>query len=92
MHRCIQLRFDFELHRIGKLYAAFGKKFDAVIGIHIVRGRNHHSAIQTQRAGKVGHAGCGQGAGEQYIHPGSGKARLHCGFEHITGNTRVFAD
>ena len=92
MHRRIQLCFDFQLHRIGKLHAAFGKKLNAVIGIHIVRGGNHHPAIQAQGPGKVGHARRGQGAGEQYIHPGGGKARFHRCFEHIAGNARVFAN
>ena len=84
MHFFGQFGFDFQLDGIAQFHAAFGKKFDAVIGIHIVRSRNHHPGSQTQRAGEIGHARRGQRAGLNHVDAGCGKTRHQRSFEHIT--------
>ena len=92
MHFLLQLLLDFLLDFIGKLHAVFGEEFDAVVGIVVVGGGNHHAGREAQRAGKIGHARGGQRAGLDNIHAGSGETGHQSGFQHIAGNAGVFAD
>ena len=88
----VQLGFDFQLDLVGELHAAFGEEFDAVVGIAVVRGGNHHAGGQAQGAGEVGDAGGGQRAGLDDVRAGGGEAGHQRGFEHVAGNAGVFAD
>ena len=78
-----RLGFYGEFHFVAELYAAFGEEFDAVVGKHVVRGGNHHAAVQPQGAGEIGNAGGGQGAGLHHVYAGGGEPRHQCGFKHI---------
>ena len=91
-HFAVDFGFDFQLDFIGKFHAAFGEEFDAVVGIGVVRRGNHHAGGQAQRTGQISHAGCGQRSGLYHIHTRRRKTCHQSGFQHITGNTRVFAD
>ena len=92
MHFLLQLLLDFLLDFIRQLHAVFSEEFDAVIGIVVVGGGNHHAGREAQRAGQIGHAGGGQRAGLDNIHAGSGETGHQSGFQHIAGDAGVFAD
>ena len=91
-HFFVDFGFDFQLDFIGKLHAALGKEFDAVVGIGIVRRGNHHTGGQTQRTGQISHAGRRQRTGLDNVDTCGGKTCHQSGFQHITGNTRILAD
>lgn len=82
-HFFIDFGFDFQLDFIGKFHAAFGKEFDAVVGIGVVRRGNHHAGGQAQCAGQISHTGRGQRPGLYHIHTRRRKARYQRGFQHI---------
>ena len=46
-HFFIDFGFDFQLDFIAQLHTAFGKEFNAVVGINVMGGRNHHTGRQT---------------------------------------------
>ena len=92
LRRFVQFGLDFQLDFVGQLDAAFSKKLDAVVGIAVVRGGNHHARRQPQRARQIGDAGRGQWAGLDYVHARRGEARHQRRFQHIAGNARVLAD
>ena len=92
LHFLVQLGFNRQLHFVAQFHAAFGKKFDAVIGKCVVRCGNHHTAVQTQGAGQIGNARRGQRPGLHHAHTGRREAGHQRGFQHIARNARVFAD
>ncbi len=57
----IQPRLDRFLHAVRQFLPAGGKELDAVVFERIVRCRDHHPGLQTQRARQIGHSRLGIG-------------------------------
>src|SRR5439155_18969049 len=84
--------FDLVLDVVVELVTVGPEKFDAVVVIRIVGGGDHNAGVGAQAARDVGDSGGGQRANEQNIHPHRKDAGRDGIFEHVTGQTRVFAE
>ena len=82
-HFFIDFGFDFQLDFIAQLHTAFGKEFNAVVGINVMGSRNHHTGRQTQSAGQIRYTRSRQRAGLNNIDTGGGKTGNQRGFQHI---------
>jgi len=83
--------FDLVLDVVVELVTVGPEKLDAVVVIRIVGGGDHNAGVGAQAARDVGDARRGQRANEQNIHPHRKDAGRDGIFEHVPGQTRVFA-
>ena len=88
----IDLALDRSLDLVGQLAAVTAEKFDAVVIVRIVRSRDHHARVETQRAREVGHARRRQRTAKNHIATCGGETGFERGFEHVAGDAGVLAD
>ena len=88
----LQRRFHGQLPFVGQLGALRAEEFDAVVGVRVVTGADHHAQAGTLRPREIGHSWCGQRAQQYDVHTRRVETRLQCAFQHVTGDARVLAD
>ena len=88
IEQVLDLAFDL----VRQLEAVWSEQFDAVVGIGIMRGGNHHAEIGAHRAHQHADAGRRDRAGQQDIHTHGREAGDQSGFDHVTGQAGVLAD
>ncbi len=84
--------FDLQLDLVRQLVAVRPEQLDAVVGVVVVRGRDHDAQIGAHRAGHHRHARRRQGAEGAHVHADAGQARHQRRLDHIAGQARVLAD
>ena len=88
----IEKLFDFSLDLVGEFEAVGAKQLDAIVGVRIVRGRDHHADIRAHGARQHGHRRRRHRAEQQNIHAHRGEAADHGIFNHVARQARVLAD
>ena len=84
----LDLGFDL----VGQLVAVRAEQLDAVVGIEVVRGRDHDAEVGAHRARQHGDRRRRHRAEQQHVHPDRGEAGDHGGFDHVAGEPRILAD
>lgn len=90
--RLVHRLLDGGLDVVGQLHAMGGEELDAVVLVRIVRGADHDTGGQAQRARQVGHGRRRDGPGQQHVDTGGRQAGFQGGFQHVAGNAGVLAD
>ena len=88
----VEHRFDTPFDLVRKLVAVGAEKLDAVVEIGIVGGRDHDADVGAQRADEHGDRRSWDGAEQEHVHAGGGKARHHGILDHVTGEPGVLAE
>ncbi|AJP48466.1 hypothetical protein PG1C_08370 [Rugosibacter aromaticivorans] len=91
-HGLLKLGFNRQFYGVRQFGALRGKKLDAVIVIRIMRGGNNHSRLQAQCAREISYRRGRHRAAQHDIHSCGSETRFQRRFQHIAGNTCVFAD
>ena len=92
LRRFLHQRFDLRLDLVGQLEAVRAEQFDAVILERIVRCRNHHADIGTNRAGQHANRRGRHWPELDHIHANAGETGGQRGLKHIAGSAGVLAD
>ncbi len=85
-------RLDCDFRFVRELVAVRSEQLDAVVGIMVVAGGDHHAKIGAQAAGEHGDAGRRQRAEQHHVHALGGEARGQRRFQHVAGEAGVLAD
>src|SRR4030095_7806647 len=78
--------------RIGQLFAARGEELDAVIFERVVGSADDDTRLQAQGTGQVSDCGGRERPAQVDVDSGGRQARLQGGFQHVAGDSGVFAD
>ena len=84
--------FDFILHFIRQFESVRTENFDSVVIGGIVGSGDHDPAVRTHGPDKVGNGRSRQRTDLKYIHSHTEHTAGECCFEHIAGDTGIFAD
>ena len=90
--RRLHQRLDLALGLVGELVAVGVEQLDAVVGVGIVGGRDHHAEVGAQRAGEHGDRRRRHRAEQEHVHADRREARHQRRFDHVAGEPRVLAD
>ena len=90
--RRLHQRLDLALGLVGELVAVGIEQLDAVVGVGVVRGRDHHAEVGAQRAGEHGDRRRRHRPQQEHVHADRGEARHQRQFDHVAGEPRVLAD
>ena len=83
---------DLQLDLVRQLVTVRPEQLDAVVGVVIVRGRDHDAQISAHRARHHGHARRRQGTKGADVHSHAGQTRHQGRFDHVAGQPRILAD
>jgi len=83
---------DARLDVVIEFVAIVAEKFDAIVLVGIVGGRENDAGVGTERARDVGHARRRQRADDEGVGTERGEASDHGIFEHVAREACVFAD
>ena len=91
-----RVRFDFafdgQFGFVGKFLSVAVKELDAIIPIRIVRSTDDDARAGADLPREKCNGWCRHGAKQTHVGAGGNEASFERRLEHVTGNTRVFAD
>ena len=77
---------------VGQLVAVGIEELDAVVGVGVVRGRDHHAEVGPQRAGQHGDRRRRHRPEQEHVHADRREARHQGGLDHVARQARILAD
>ena len=83
---------DFQFHLVGELVAVRAEQLDAVVGIQIVRGRDHDAEVGAHGARQHGDRRRRHRAEQQHVHADRGEPGDQGVFDHVARKPRILAD
>ena len=90
--RGVQALLDRLLGRVVELVAVAAEELDPVVGVGVVRGREHHAQVEAVAIDEQRRGGRRQHAGEQRVPAGRGDPGRRGGLEHLARLARVAQD
>ena len=88
----IEQFLDFAFDLVAELVAVRPEQLDAVVGVRVMRGRDHHAEIGAHRARQHADRRGRDRTGQQDVHADRGEAGDQRGLDHVAGQAGVLAD